>query len=158
MISLMALNKKIYFAGIILVSLLAAGCQHKFLNSAVISVSALEFSEQIPKSFQVKSQKYFSVDSKKDGPIFSITKLTYKKKNFFGGPSARSQEIEVLGELQYSTRTVLEHRAQSVSASAQLPSNEASPQGEMVALTQLKGELEFLLLETLIMEYQLVEN
>jgi len=52
----------------------------------------------------------------------------------------------------------LEHRAQSVSASAQLPSNEASPQGEMVALTQLKGELEFLLLETLIMEYQLVEN
>jgi hypothetical protein len=136
MISLMALNKKIYCAGIILVSLLAAGCQHKFLNS----------------------QKYFSVDSKKDGPIFSITKLTFKKKNFFGGPSARSQEIEVLGELQYSTRTLSEHRTQSVSASAQLPSNEASPQGEMVALTQLKDELEFLLLENLIMEYQLVES
>ena len=70
----------------------------------------------------------------------------------------RSQEIEVLGELEYRIETPSRMNTQSVSASVQLPSNEASPQGEMVALTELKDELEFLLLETLTMEHQLVES
>ncbi|MDC0014789.1 hypothetical protein OAE30_01660 [Gammaproteobacteria bacterium] len=70
----------------------------------------------------------------------------------------RSQEIEVLGELEYSIQTSSGVSAQSVSVSVQLPSNEASPQGEMTALIELKDELEFLLAEALMMEYQLIES
>ena len=154
----MALNKRSYLVGIILISIIASGCQHQFIVNSAISVQALEFNEEIPQSFRVKSYKYFAINPASNGPLFTITKLTFKKKNFFGGPAVRSQEIEVLGELEYRIETPSGMNTQSVSVSAQLPSNEANPQGEMVALTQLKDELEFLLLETLTMEHQLVES
>jgi len=154
----MALNKKSFLVTIALISIIASGCQHQFVFNSAISVQALEFTEEIPQSFRVKSYKYFDINPSSDDPLLTITKLTFKKKNFFGGAYVRSQEIEVLGELEYSIQTSSGVSAQSVSVSVQLPSNEASPQSEMTALIELKDELEFLLAEALMMEYQLIES
>lgn len=92
------------------------------------------------------------------GSSLTIQKLEFKKRNFYGGSSVRSKEIEILGDLHYEFNISNRQKTGIISAIAQMPSNEKNPQAEISAQKQLKDELEFLLLEKLSQEYWFIES
>ena len=154
----MALSKYFNPLTILLTTLLSSGCQHEFIHGNTIELSSIEFSEEIPKRFREKSKQYFTITKEAKNSSLLISKLTFKKRTLYGGFAARAKEIEVLAELHYEFLSAKMRHSGIVTASTQMPSNEANPQAEISAQMQLKDELGFILLENLLQEYWLLES
>ena len=80
-----------------------------------------------------------------------------KKKNFYGGYSARTKQIEIIGELQYRCYDQNINKSGILKISKFMPANEINPSAEIMAQKELIGELELTLLEELMQEYWLIE-
>ena len=154
----MAQHKILKYSFALLALLLMAGCQHSLITSNIVEFSSIEFNNAISSSFQRKSKKYFVTNLELDGPTLSVNSLRFKKRSLYGGPWSRVRQIEIVGELQFEMTFKQRKKNGVVSATVQLPSNEANPQAEISAQKQLIDELEFSLLEALTQEYFLSES
>jgi len=112
----------------------------------------------IKDSFKQKSKKYFIQDSSYSNHNLKISSLQFKKKNFYGGSSARAKQIEIIGKLEYNFTNTSSSKNGTLQISAWIPVNENNPQAEMNAQRKITEELEFLLLEDLAQEYWLIES
>tara|TARA_B110000114_G_C15055665_1_gene383161 strand:- start:397 stop:861 length:465 start_codon:yes stop_codon:yes gene_type:complete len=154
----MVLSKNLTHLNILLTILLSSGCQHEFINSNMVEFSSIEFSEKISNEFKEKSKQYLKINKELENSSLLITKLTFKKRTLYGGLSARAKEIEILGELHFQFTSPVKKQPGIITAVTQMPSNEVNPQAEISAQRQLKGQLEFILLEDLVQEYWLIEG
>jgi len=154
----MVLSKNLAHLNILLTILLSSGCQHEFINSNMVEFSSIEFSEKISNEFKEKSKQYLKINKELENSSLLITKLTFKKRTLYGGLSARAKEIEILGELHFQFTSPVKKQPGIITAVTQMPSNEVNPQAEISAQRQLKGQLEFILLEDLVQEYWLIEG
>ena len=154
----MVLSKNLTHLNILLTILLSSGCQHEFINSNMVEFSSIEFSEKISNEFKEKSKQYLKINRELENSSLLITKLTFKKRTLYGGLSARAKEIEILGELHFQFTSPVKKQPGIITAVTQMPSNEVNPQAEISAQRQLKGQLEFILLEDLVQEYWLIEG
>lgn len=157
----MALSKKLKNLIVLLTILFSSGCQHEFVNTKIIQLTSIKFNSSISNSFKERSKKYFAVSEitnlMQDSSV-TIQKIEFKKRNFYGGSTVRSREIEILGELHYEFNLPDKQKTGMISAIVQMPSNEINPQAEISAQKQLQDELEFILLDKLSQEYWLVES
>jgi hypothetical protein len=154
----MGQNNILRFLSILIIFTSLSACQHSWVEERNIYLEAIEFGSNISESFKLKSKKYFIEDSKNHNQILKIQELKLKKKNFYGGPSARPKQIEIIAVLKFQLVDDDAIKSGAVSASGWLPINEQNPQAEILAQKQLTKELEFLILEELIQEYWLIEN
>jgi hypothetical protein len=157
----MALSKNLKNLIVLLTILFSSGCQHEFVNTNIIQLTSIKFNSSISHSFKERSKQYFvseSITNAMEDSSLVIQKLEFKKRNFYGGSSVRSKEIEILGDLHYEFNISNRQKTGIISAIAQMPSNEKNPQAEISAQKQLKDELEFILLEKLSQEYWLIES
>ena len=157
----MALSKNLKNLIVLLTILFSSGCQHEFVNTNIIHLTSIKFNSSISNSFKERSKKYFAsseITNLMQGSSVTIQKIEFKKRNFYGGSTVRSKEIEILGELYYEFNLPDKQKTGMISAIVQMPSNEINPQAEISAQKQLKDELEFLLLEKLSQEYWLIES
>ena len=69
----------------------------------------------------VGATKYFIQNSSKNDIDLKILNLRFKKKNFYGGPAARSKQIEVIGELEYSFQDVISSKNGTLLTSGWVP-------------------------------------
>ena len=67
------------------------------------------------------------------GSSVTIQKIEFEKRNFYGGSTVRSKEIEILGELHYEFNLSDKQKTGMISAIVQMPSNEMNPQAEISA-------------------------
>ena len=135
-----------------------SGCQIDLIETRNISLNKIEFGLSVNDSFRKKSLKYFTQDQSKDNYNLKISKLQFKKKNFYGGSGARAQQIEIIGQLEYSFSNMTSNYGGKLEISGWIPVNENNPQAEMTAQQKMIEELEFLLLEDLLQEYWLIES
>ena len=77
-------------------------CQFDWIEERSIYLNKIEFGFGVRDSFKQKSTKYFIQDSSKNNYSLKISNLQFKKKNFYGGISARAKQIEIVGQLEYS--------------------------------------------------------
>ncbi len=91
-------------------------------------------------------------------PIYRTTSYQFKKRNFYGGSTARAKQIEILGQLEYNFTNMKSTKSGKLEISGWIPVNENNPQAEMMAQRKITEELEFLLLEDLLQEYWLIEG
>jgi len=135
-----------------------SGCQIDLIETRNISLNKIEFGLSVNDSFRKKSLKYFTQDHSQDNYNLKISKLQFKKKNFYGGFSARAKQIEIIGELEYIFSKISSSKNGKLRISGWIPVNENNPQAEMMAQQKIVEELEFLLLEDLLEEYLLIES
>ena len=133
-------------------------CQFDWVEERHISLNKIEFGSGVRDSFKQKSLKYFSQNPSNNHHSLNISNLQFKKKNYYGGNAARSKQIEITGELEYSLSSITSNQNATLQISGSIPINEANPHAEMMAQRELIEELEVLLLEDLIEEYWLVES
>ena len=157
-IFLMGRNNILRYLSILIFFTLLSACQHGWVEERNIYLGEIEFGRNVSDSFKLKSKKHFIVDSANHKKILKIEELKLKKKNFYGGPSARAKQIEVIAVLKFQLTDKHTIKNGTVSTSGWLPINELNPQAEIMAQKQLTKELEFLILEELIQEYWLIEN
>jgi len=157
-IFLMEQNKFRKYFSILISLLLVSACQYSWVEEQTVYLNKIEFGLNVPNSFKQKSTKYFIQNSSKNDIDLKILNLRFKKKNFYGGPAARSKQIEVIGELEYSFQDVISSRNGTLLTSGWVPVNETNPQAEIMAQKQLIQELELVLLEDLVQEYWLIES
>ena len=157
----MALSKNLKNLIVLLTILFSSGCQHEFVNTNIIQLTSIKFHSSISHSFKERSKKYFAtseITNLMQGSSVTIQKIEFKKRNFYGGSTVRTKEIEILGELHYEFNLPDKQKTGMISAIVQMPSNEINPQAEISAQKQLQDELEFILLDKLSQEYWLVES
>ncbi len=157
-ISLMEQNKFNKYFLILISFFLICGCQFDWIEQRHVYLKKIEFGASIKNSFVQKSTKYFSIDPTSSNYHLKIIDLQFKKKNYYGGSAARSKQIEITGELEYSLSSITSNQKATLQISGSIPINEANPQAEIMAQRALIEELEVLLLEDLIEEYWLVES
>jgi len=157
-IFLMEQNKFSKYFLILISLLLISNCQYDWIEERRVYLNKIEFGSNIKNSFKQKSAKYFSQDSSKNKLNLKILDIQFKKKNFYGGSAARSKQIKVIGELEYSFSGIASSKNGTLQISGWIPVNETNPQAEIMAQKQLVQELELLLLEDLIQEYWLIET
>ena len=133
-------------------------CQFEWVEERRIYLNKIEFGLSVRDAFKQKSIKYFSQDSSNNNYILNISNLQFKKKNFYGGSAARAQQIEIIGQLEYSFSNMASTNSGKLEISGWIPVNENNPQAEMTAQQKMIEELEFLLLEDLLQEYWLIES
>ena len=133
-------------------------CQFEWVEERRIFLKKIEFGLSVRDAFKQKSIKYFSQDSSNNNYILNISNLKFKKKNFYGGSGARAQQIEIIGQLEYSFSNMASTNSGKLEISGWIPVNENNPQAEMTAQQKMIEELEFLLLEDLLQEYWLIES
>ena len=138
--------------------LFISACQYDWVEERHVYLNEIEFGFNIKDSFKRKSTKYFSQDSSKNKLNLKILDIQFKKKNFYGGSAARSKQIEVMCELEYSFSGIASSKNGTLKISGWIPVNETNPQAEIMAQKELVKELEFLLLQDLIQEYWLIES
>jgi hypothetical protein len=156
-ISLMEQSKFIKYSLILSIFILISGCQHSWVERSQINLNEIIFGYDIDESFKKKSKNYFIKTSKEKSLNLSITNLTFKKKNFYGGYSARTKQIEIIGELQYRFYDQNINKSGILKISKFMPANEINPSAEIMAQKELISELELSLLEELMQEYWLIE-
>ena len=100
-ISLMEQSKFIKYSLILSIFILLSGCQHSWVERSQINLNEIIFGYDIDDSFKKKSKNYFIKTPNEKSLNLSISNLIFKKKNFYGGYSARTKQIEIIGELQY---------------------------------------------------------
>tara|TARA_B110000014_G_C19923703_1_gene477874 strand:- start:4 stop:468 length:465 start_codon:yes stop_codon:yes gene_type:complete len=135
-----------------------SSCQLNWIEERQIYLNKIEFGLSIKDSFKQKSKKYFIQDSSYSNHNLKISSLQFKKKNFYGGSSARAKQIEIIGKLEYNFTNTSSSKNGTLQISAWIPVNENNPQAEMNAQRKITEELEFLLLEDLAQEYWLIES
>ena len=133
-------------------------CQFEWVEERRIYLNKIEFGLSVRDAFKQKSIKYFSQDSSNNNYILNISNLQFKKKNFYGDSGARAQQIEIIGQLEYSFSNMASTNSGKLEISGWIPVNENNPQAEMTAQQKMIEELEFLLLEDLLQEYWLIES
>tara|TARA_Y100001970_G_scaffold283814_1_gene399859 strand:+ start:2872 stop:3336 length:465 start_codon:yes stop_codon:yes gene_type:complete len=133
-------------------------CQFEWVEERRIYLKKIEFGLSVSDAFKQKSIKYFSQDSSNNNYILNISNLQFKKKNFYGGYAARAQQIEIIGQLEYSFSNMASTNSGKLEISGWIPVNENNPQAEMTAQQKMIEELESLLLEDLLQEYWLIES
>ena len=144
---------------LILISFFAIySCQFDWVEDRRIYLNKIEFGLSVKDSFKKKSIKYFSQDSSNNNYSLNISNLQFKKKNFYGGSTARAKQIEIVGQLEYSFTNMASTKRGKLEISGWIPVNENNPQAEMMAQRKITEELEFLLLEDLLQEYWLIEG
>jgi hypothetical protein len=156
-ISSMEQNKFNKYFLILISSFLLSSCQLNWIEERQIYLNKIEFGLSIKHSFKQKSKKYFSQDPSKNTGL-KISSLQFKKKNFYGGTTARAKQIEIIGKLEYNFSNISSTESGSLEVSGWIPVNENNPQAEMNAQRKIVEELEFLLLEDLVQEYWLIES
>ena len=100
-IFLMGRNNILRYLSILIFFTLLSACQHGWVEERNIYLGEIEFGRNVSDSFKLKSKKYFIVDSANHKKILKIEELKLKKKNFYGGPSARAKQIEVIAVLKF---------------------------------------------------------
>ena len=144
---------------LILISFFAIySCQFDWIEERQISVNKIEFGLSVRDSFKQKSLKYFSQNPSNNNYSLNISNLQFKKRNFYGGSTARAKQIEILGQLEYNFTNMKSTKSGKLEISGWIPVNENNPQAEMTAQQKMIEELEFLLLEDLLQEYWLIES
>ena len=144
---------------LILISFFAIySCQYEWIEDRRIYLNKIEFGLSVRDAFRQKSIKYFSQDSSNNNYILNISNLKFKKKNFYGDSGARAQQIEIIGQLEYTFSNMASNNSGKLEISGWIPVNENNPQAEMTAQQKMIEELEFLLLEDLLQEYWLIES
>jgi hypothetical protein len=144
---------------IILISFFVlSSCQFDWVEERRIYLNKIEFGLSVQDSFKQKSIKYFAQDSSNNNYSLKISNLQFKKKNFYGGTSARAKQIEIIGQLEYRFTKMASTKSGNLKISGWIPVNENNPQAEMMAQRKIKEELELLLLEELFKEYWLLES
>ncbi len=144
---------------LILISFFAIySCQFDLVEERLIYLNKIEFGLNVEDSFKQKSKKYFSQDSSNNNYSLNISNLQFKKRNFYGGSTARAKQIEILGQLEYNFTNMKSTKSGKLEISGWIPVNENNPQAEMMAQRKITEELEFLLLEDLLQEYWLIEG
>ena len=144
---------------LILISFFAIySCQFDLVEERLIYLNKIEFGLNVEDSFKQKSKKYFSQDPSNNNYSLNISNLQFKKRNFYGGSTARAKQIEILGQLEYNFTNMKSTKSGKLEISGWIPVNENNPQAEMMAQRKITEELEFLLLEDLLQEYWLIES
>ena len=148
---------KKYFSILISFSLIV-GCQYQWVKNSSIELEKIEFGSNIKDSFKTKTIEFFSTNSTSNNLRLKILSVKFKKKNFYGGTAARAQQIEIIGELEYTFTNSASNKNGTLKTSSWIPVNEANPLSEITAQKTMIDELEFVLLEKLIEEYWLIES
>ncbi len=157
-IFLMEQNKFNKYFLILISFFVICSCQFEWVEERRIYLKKIEFGLSVSDAFKQKSIKYFSQDSSNNNYILNISNLQFKKKNFYGGYAARAQQIEIIGQLEYSFSNMASTNSGKLEISGWIPVNENNPQAEMTAQQKMIEELESLLLEDLLQEYWLIES
>ena len=155
---LMEQNKFNKYFLILISFFVICSCQFEWVEERRIYLKKIEFGLSVSDAFKQKSIKYFSQDSSNNNYILNISNLQFKKKNFYGGYAARAQQIEIIGQLEYSFSNMASTNSGKLEISGWIPVNENNPQAEMTAQQKMIEELESLLLEDLLQEYWLIES
>ena len=155
---LMEQNKSKKYFSILICLIFIVGCQYQWVQNSSIELKKIEFGSSIDNSFKNKTIKYFSTDSSNNNLNLKILNLKFKKKNFYGGVSARAKQIELIGELEYIFTNSIIKKKGTLRTSNWIPVNEANPLSEIGAQKTIIEELEFVLLEKLAEEYWLIES
>ena len=85
-----------------------SGCQIDLIETRNISLNKIEFGSSVNDSFRKKSLKYFTQDKSKDNYNLKISKLQFKKKNFYKAIYDYQQRERRFGK---TSEQILNHNA-----------------------------------------------
>ena len=125
-------NKFKKYFSILLSFFLIIGCQYNWVQSSSVELEKIEFGSSIKESFKGKTVKYFSTNSSNNNLSLKILSVNFKKKNFYGGVAARTQQIEIIGELEYIFSNSAISKNGTLKTSSWIPANEANPLSEII--------------------------